>query len=248
MIEGNAPVEEKFKLIKSVGFQGVEINAPGGFDRDEVMKACDKTGIAVHGVCDSVHWKDCLSDPDAAVRARGVVGLKAALDDAQVMKASTVLLVPGRVTKEISYDDVWKRSREEIINVIPYAQEKNVKIAIEVVWNDFLTKPQQFVDYVDSFKTPTVGAYMDIGNVVKWSPPAEWVRALGPRILKLHIKGYSHQKKWVDIGEGDENWADVRQALAEAHYNGWATAEVKGGGEKELRDISERMNKVLGLA
>jgi hexulose-6-phosphate isomerase len=83
---------------------------------------------------------------------------------------------------------------------------------------------------------------------VKWSPPAEWVRALGPRILKLHIKGYSHQKKWVDIGEGDENWADVRQALAEAHYNGWATAEVKGGGEKELRDISERMNKVLGLA
>ncbi len=163
------------------------------------------------------------------------------------MGASTVLLVPGVVKNGVSYDECWSRSQEEIRKVIPDAEKANVKIAIEVVWNNFITKPDQFVEYVDAFKTPTVGAYMDIGNVVKWSPPAEWITALGPRILKLHVKGYSHQKQWVAIGDGDENWPDVRKALAGAKYEGWATAEVPGGAEKELRDISQRMDRVLGL-
>ena len=247
MIETKGSAEEKFNLIKSVGFQGVEINAPGGFDRNEVIKAAEKTGIIVHGVVDSDHWKDCLSDPDAAIRAKGVTALRAAIDDAHAMGASTVLLVPGRVTKDITYDEVWKRSHEEIEKVIPYAKEKGVKIAIEVVWNGFITKPNQFVEFVDSFNTPIVGAYFDIGNVVIWSPPAPWIDALGSRILKLHVKGYSLQKRWVDIGEGDEKWPDVRSALAKANYTGWATAEVKGGGEDVLRDISKRMDNVLGL-
>ena len=252
MIDIKGPMKEKLALIKSVGFEGLEINAPGDFDREEIIAAAKDAGITVHGVVDSVHWKDCLSDPSAEVRARGVEGLKKALDDAKAFGASTVLLVPGRVTKDISFDDVWSRSQAEIKKVIPDAEKAGVKIAIEVVWNDFLTKPEQMVKYVDELNSPgagagSVGAYFDIGNVVKWSPPAQWIDALGPRILKLHVKGYSHAKKWVKIGEGDENWPDVRAALARVGYKGWATAEVTGGGEAELRDISKRMDEVLGL-
>ena len=247
MIDVVATPEEKFDLIKSVGFEGVEINAPGNFNRDEIIKASEKTGITVHGVVDSVHWKETLSDPDAAVRAKGIDGLRAALENAKAMGASTVLLVPGVVKDGVTYDECWSRSQEEIRKVISDADQAKVKIAIEVVWNNFIKTPQQFVDYVDAFKTPTVGAYMDIGNVVKWSPPAEWITALGPRILKLHVKGYSHQKQWGAIGDGDANWPDVRKALADVHYQGWATAEVPGGGEKQLREISQRMDRVLGL-
>jgi hexulose-6-phosphate isomerase len=247
MIESPGSMMEKFALIKSLGFQGIEINAPGDFDSSEITSARDKTGITIHGVVDSVHWKQRLSDPDPQIRAAGMKGLKAALDDAKLFGASTVLLVPGRVTKDVSYEECWQRSQEELKKAIPWAQERGVKIAIEVVWNDFITKPEQFVKYIDQANSPWVGAYMDIGNVVKWSPPAEWIRALGPRILKLHVKGYSHKNKWVKIGEGDENWPDVRKALAAVGYQGWATAEVPGGGEKELRDISARMDRVLGL-
>ena len=247
MIEVKGPMKEKLALIKSVGFEGLEINAPGDFDRDEIIAAAKDAGITIHGVVDSVHWKDCLSDPSAEVRARGIEGLRKAIDDAKAFGASTVLLVPGRVTKDISFDDVWSRSQAEIRKVIPDAEKAGVKIAIEVVWNDFLTKPEQMVKYIDELNSPSVGAYFDIGNVVKWSPPAQWIDALGPRILKLHVKGYSHKKKWVKIGEGDENWPDVRAALARIGYKGWATAEVPGGGEAELRDISKRMDEVLGL-
>jgi len=134
--------------------------------------------------------------------------------------------------------------------MIPQAQDAGVKIAIEVVWNNFITKPEQMIQYVDQFDTPTVGTYFDISNMIKFGvPPADWIRALGPRLLKFDFKGYSKSKGWCGIGEGDENWPDVLKALKEVNYQGeFATAEVDGGGAKALKDISQRMDRILGLA
>jgi hexulose-6-phosphate isomerase len=78
-------------------------------------------------------------------------------------------------------------------------------------------------------------------------PPADWIRALGKRMLKFDFKGYSHKKQWVPIGEGDEDWPEILKALDEIGYHGWATAEVAGGGREELKDVADRMNRCLGL-
>ena len=245
-----ASVEDKFKLIESLGFEGLEVNSPSDLDRDEAARAQKKTGMKIHGVIDSVHWRMRLSDPNAGVRAKGVEALRTAIDDAKFYGADTVLLVPGKVTdpETENYQQCWSRSREEIRKVIPQATDAGVKIAIEVVWNDFITKPEQLIEYVDDFETPTVGAYFDCSNMIKYGvPPATWIRMLGKRMLKFDFKGYSHEKKWVPIGEGDENWPEILAALDDVEYRGWATSEVAGGGEKELREIADRMNRVLGL-
>src|SRR5207248_2327155 len=121
-------------------------------------------------------------------------------------------------------------------------------LGVEVVWNDFITKPEQLVQYVDDFKSPYVGAYFDCSNMIKYGvPSSEWVRKLGKRMLKFDFKGYSKTKQWVPIGEGDEDWPEIVKALGEIGYDGWATAEVNRGDEKYLRDVAERMDKVLGL-
>ena len=251
MIKIDGSVEDKFSLIKSLGFEGVEFEAPSSIDKEEAVRAQAKTGIVIHGVIDRDHWSIRLSDPDANVRAKAVDVLRAALKDAKYYGATTVLLVPGKVTnpQTENYDQVYSRSQEEIRKVIPQAEELGVKIAIEVVWNDFITKPEQLVQYVDDFKNPIVGAYFDVSNMLKYGrPAAEWIRLLGKRMLKFDFKAYSHEKKWaVAIGDGDENWPEVLKALDEIGYDGWATSEVSGGGEKELRDIAQRMNRVLGL-
>jgi len=252
MVKEGASVEDKFNLVKSLGFQGVEIDSPGGVNREEAVAAKKKTGVEIHGVIDSVHWDKRLSDPDPAVREIGLKALKTAIDDCKFYGATTVLLVPGKVSNEKTenYQQCWDRSAAEVRKAIPWAKDAGVKIAIETVWNNFITKPEQMIQYVDQFGTPTVGTYFDISNMIKFGvPPADWIRALGPRLLKFDFKGYSKSKGWCGIGEGDENWPDVLKALKEVNYQGeFATAEVDGGGAKALKDISQRMDRILGLA
>jgi L-ribulose-5-phosphate 3-epimerase len=240
-------IEEKFAAIKAAGFLGVEVDSPNSLNRDEVKAGAEKAGVKIHGVIDSVHWKDRLSDPDEAVRSRGLEALKTAIADAKFYGADTVLLVPGRVSDDTgeSYQQVWDRSTAEVKKAIPIAQDAGVKIGIEVVWNNFITKPEQLVQYVDQFNTPTVGAYFDVSNMIKYGvPPAQWIRALGNRMLKFDFKGYSKEKAWVKIGEGDEDWPEVHKALKEIGYTGWATAEVGAKDEAELKDVADRMTKI----
>ncbi len=261
MINLNGSNQEKLAMAKKVGFSGVEIDIPNSIDLDDLVRAKDATGVVIHGVIDSVHWRDTLSSPDEAVRAKGLAALKTALNAAKKVGADTVLLVPGVVNKEVTYEQCFQRSQAEVRKVLPLAEKLGVKIAIEVVWNNFLTKPEQLIEYVDTFESPWVGAYFDCSNMIKYGvPSAEWIRKLGKRMLKFDFKGYSIAKAkaakndgagfGVGIGDGDEDWPEVLKALDDVGYTrtiGWATAEVAGGGEKELRDVSERMDKIFGL-
>jgi L-ribulose-5-phosphate 3-epimerase len=247
MIRGGTPLD-KLQLVKKIGFLGVEIDSPSNIDLDELVKARDATGIVIHGSIDSTHWKDTLSSPDETVRAKGVKDLETAIRDAKKVGGDTALLVPGVVTRDVTYDQCYERSQKEIRKALPLAEKLGIKIAIEVVWNNFLTKPEQLIQFVDDLQSPFVGAYFDASNMIKYGvPPATWIRKLGKRMLKLDFKGYSKSKEWVPIGEGDEDWPDVLKACAEVGYNSWATAEVAGGGEKELQDVYNRMKKVLML-
>lgn len=256
MIKDGLTFREKFELIKSLGFEGVEMDSPSNINRDEARQAAAEAGIVIHGVVNSLHWQKRLSDPNPEIRAEGLAGLRTSLADAKFYGADTVLLVPGAVRdpKNENYEQVWSRSQEQIGKVLPEAKDLGVKIAIEVVWNMFITKPDQLVKYVDEFNDPTVGAYFDISNMIRFGfPPQDWIRALGKRMLKFDFKGYKHANfmnetnPWVKIGEGDEPWAHVHKALADVGYSGWATSEADGGGKAELKDIARRMNEVLNL-
>jgi L-ribulose-5-phosphate 3-epimerase len=256
MIAEGSDLTEKFKIAKRAGFVGVELDSPGPYSAEEVNAAKDATGMEVPGVVDSVHWRDTLSSPDAAVRAKGVAGLETALRDCKAFGGTSVLLVPAVVNKGVSYADAYERSQAEIRKVVPLAEELGVQIAFENVWNQFLLSPLEAARYVDDFASPAIGWHLDIGNIVNYGWPEHWIAALGPRVLKLDVKEFSRKKRndeglWkgfnVEIGEGDCGWPEVRTALDAIGYRGWAAAEVRGGDLARLTDIASRMDRVLNV-
>ena len=176
MVAGDATVLEKFRLLAKLGFDGVEVDSPSPLDPVEVIAARDETGLAIPGVVDSVHWKHPFSHGDAEVRAKGRKGLETALRDAKRFGADTVLLVPAVVNRSCSYDDAYRRSQEEIRKVLPLAASLEVKIALENVWNGFLLSPLEAARYVDEFESPWIGWHFDVGNIVNYGWPEQWVR------------------------------------------------------------------------
>lgn len=248
MIGTGGSILEKFQLMKELGYDGIELNSPQDIDRDACLAAEKETGMPIHGVVDSIHWNQRLSSPDENVRAEGLQGLLGALEDTHYYGGDSVLLVPGAVRgPDEQHDDVWNRSIVEIKKALPTASKLGVRILIENVWNGFCEKPEQLRDYIDEINSPWVGVYFDIGNVRKFGPSEDWIRMLGSRIVKLDVKDWGKSNGFCKIGDGDVNWAEVRKALDEIGFTGWATAEVGGGNKERLAEIAANMNKTLGL-
>ena len=256
MIKEELSILEKFKLVKSLGFDGVEMDSPNDLDDKEIVAARDEAGIIIPGVVNSKHWRSPLSHPDIAVREECTASMIDAFHKCKMYGGSTVLLVPAVVNDEVRYDQAWERSTAEIKKMLPVAKETGVKIAIENVWNNFLISPMEAARYIDQFDSDMIGWYMDIGNIVRYGWPHHWIKILGKRIIKVDIKDYSRKKQseegiWegfkVKLGEGDSDWKKVNQALAEVGYNGWGSAEVSGGDRVRLKEISERMDRLYAM-
>ena len=258
MIKGDGlSVMDKFKLAREAGFEGIEMPGPNDLEDKEVLAAQDATGLKIHSIMNMGHWKNPFSSPDPAVREAGMTGMKGALDKAAIYGAAAVLLVPGVVSKEVSYSFAYKQSQEEIRKLLPYAEEKGVKIGLENVWNNFLLSPLEMARYIDEFENPIIGAYFDCGNVARFGWPTHWIEALGERIVKVHVKAYSREVQnekgpWagfdIKMGdEGDVEWPEVVKALVAAGYVDWVTAEVSGGGKERLVDVKTRMDNILAM-
>ncbi|MEX0937967.1 MAG: TIM barrel protein [Pirellulales bacterium] len=249
MVRTPGPTLAQFKMLKELGYDGVEIDSPGGVDKEEAIAASRETGLPIEGVVNSTHWNVRHSDPDPAVRQQALENMKTAMRDAKRVGADSVLLVPGKVNDPLAenHDQVWERSITEIRKMLPLAEELQMKILIENVGNGFCTDPRQFARYIDEIDSPLVGVHFDIGNHIAHSPPADWIRILGRRIRKLDVKDRNKTTREMTlIGEGDADWPAVRQALEEVGYRGWVAAEVRGGDRERLADVVRRMNNVLG--
>ncbi len=242
MVTGDAPVEDKFRLLKDLGFDGVETRAKLDHKDRELVRsygrASEKTGLPIHGLIHS-------SNPDLA----------AAINQAKSLGATSILHVV-RYDKTIGYLKNYQETQAIIRRAIDQAEKQNVMILVENVWASYLIEPLGMARFLDELDSPMVGAYFDIGNVVRWGWPEHWLEVLGSRAKKLDVKEYDLDVAMNEgmrkgfakpLGEGSIDWAKVRKQLTAIDFHGWATAEVRGGDRDRLSDIANQMDRVLDL-
>ena len=197
MLPKAASYADRFAIGREAGFEAIEVGTIGEeAAAAEIREASQKTGLKVHSVMNAEHWRSPLSSSDPAVVDRSVKGMETSLKNAALWGAETVLLVPAVVDAGTSYRDAWTRSQRVIRErLMPMARDLKVVIAVEEVWNKFLLSPLEFARYVDEFESPWVRAYFDVGNVVLYGYPQDWIRTLGSRIVKVHLKDFSLDRK-----------------------------------------------------
>jgi L-ribulose-5-phosphate 3-epimerase len=250
-------VVERLRMAGEAGFDGVDFDEAGDYTPEQVRDAVRQSGVFVHNAINHAHWEKRLTSPNAEDRAQGRANIEHCLRVAHAAGGSGVLIVVGK-GEDGPPDVIEERCRQEIRKLLPLAASLGQPILVENVWNQMFyvhdgppdQSPDQFIKFVDSLNSPWVGMYFDIGNHWKYAQPAEWIRAFGRRCVKLDVKGFSRAKnKFVDITSADDDlpWAQVRKALDDIGYCGWATAEVGGGDVKRLTEVREQMQRAFGL-
>jgi L-ribulose-5-phosphate 3-epimerase len=244
---------DRFTMARNAGFEVVQApTTPDEHSANEIKSAADKASIRIDSVMNMDHWQYPVSSSDPAVVERSLAGMRTSLHNAKLWGSDAVLLVPAVVNPQTSYRDAWTRSQVQIRKLVPLATELRMVIAIEEVWNKFLLSPMEMDTYIREFRSPWIKAWFDVGNVLLYGYPQDWIRTLGKSIVKLHVKDFKRKEDgyaWVNLGDGDADWGEVRNALAEIGYAGSAIAELEGGDEAYLRDVSRRMDRlVLGRA
>jgi L-ribulose-5-phosphate 3-epimerase len=244
---------QRFAIAREAGFEAIEMQTVSQADvAAEIRQAATQTGVRIHSVMNTDHWQFPLSSGDPDVVKRSVAGMETSLRNAALWGADAVLLVPAVVDPSTSYRQAWDRSQRVITErLLPIAQELKVIIAVEEVWNKFLLSPLEFARYVDELQSPWVKAYFDVGNVVFYGYPQDWIRTLGSRIVKVHLKDFQLDRPngrfaWKNIGEGDIDWVEVRRSLEEINYRGYVTTEVAGGTPEYLKDLASRVDRFIG--
>ena len=249
MLPAKLSYAERMKLARDVGFEVVQApTTPDEHVAEEIKKAADGANIRIDSVMNMDHWKYPLSSGDAAVVEKSLAGMRTSLHNAKLWGSDTVLLVPAVVTPQTPYRDAWTRSQTQIRKLLPLAEELKIVIAIEEVWNKFLLSPLEMAKYIGEFQSPWIQAWFDVGNVVLYGYPQDWIRTLGKGIAKVHLKDFKRKKdgyEWVNLGDGDMDWEAVRAAFRDIGYAGSATVELEGGDEAYLRDVSRRVDRLL---
>jgi L-ribulose-5-phosphate 3-epimerase len=245
MLPTGLSLEERFQLAHDAGFEGVEAPPVSIEEAGKMRAAAEKAGVRLHSVIYG-GWDAPLSDPDPTVVERGRRDVEAALHCAQALGADNVLLVPAIVNARVRYVDAYQRSQRQVRTLIPLAERLKVTISIEEVWNNFLLSPLEFARYIDELASPFVHAYFDVGNVVAFGWPQDWIRTLGARIHRVHLKDFKRDtRQFVNLRDGDVDWPEVRRAFMEVGFHGYINCELSGGDEAYLRDVSSRVDKII---
>jgi len=262
-------LEQCFALACENGYDGIELNMledstqnpaltlNGKTDTPDsgwnaILKLSEKYRLPISSISTILHWKYPLTDSDPVKRQKGEDIVCQMIDAAKLLGCNTVLVVPGLVTKDVSYKTAYERSLEAFCKLKEYAEKAEIIIGIENVWNKFLLSPLEMAGFIDTINSTYVKAYFDAGNVLQYSYPEHWAEVLGERISKVHIKDFDvsigNISGFTNLLAGDMDWKPLINTLRAVGYDDYITAELspyKQYPEQLIKDTKHALDLIL---
>jgi hexulose-6-phosphate isomerase len=267
---GEYTIEQCLDKALAAGFSAVEPNfaldGELGIDTSDaevlaVKRMAADRGVELTSLSSGVYWGAPPTHDDPAVRQRAAQLIRRQLEMAALLGVGAILVVPGLVGAEfipgspvIQYDVAYGRALEFVCAAAPHASDCGVVIGVENVWNKLLLSPVEMRGFLDDCASPFVKAYFDVGNVMLYGYPEHWIRVLGERIVRVHVKDFKTSvgniNGFTDLLAGDVNFPEVVKALRDVGYNSYLTAEM--GGYKYYTDqivdnTSAAMDRILAM-
>ena len=230
-----------------IGYQGIELmlNGEGNLSltasEEELLSyrnIAKDAGISIPSLASGLYWHYSFTADDPLVREKAMQIAKKQIDAAKVLGADTVLILPGAVhvpflqgSPVIPYDIAYDRALHAMKELAPYAEANRITVAMETVWNGFLLSPLEMRSFVDEIASDYVKVYLDVGNVWHYGYPQQWIRILGKRIARIHVKGFKRSvgtlAGFCELKDGDVPYPDILQALREIGYDSYLTGEIE---------------------
>ena len=261
-LPGDWQPREILDTAKAAGFDGVELTFANegslhvNLTNDElraIRKHAESIGLELPSTYTGLNWQVRMTAADADERAHAARINERMLEIAHEIGANTLLVVPGVVDENTAYDDAYNRARDALGGLVPKARSLGVTIGVENVWNKFLLSPLEFARFVDEIDDPHVGAYFDVGNILAYGYPEQWIRILGKRIVKCHVKDFVVQRPggyFTTLLEGSVDWPAVRRAWQEIGYDDFVTVEIgpmRHNPALGARIMAESLDTIFGL-
>lgn len=256
IILGDWSLDDTLGMCQEAGYEALELVFGAGRDPhvdmsdDEirgVKKKCDEAGIEVTSAIAWYEDRGNLLSPEKPANEAGLKCLNRAIDIANVLDIGAILLHPGQLTVEGTYEEAWDRFMGMMKETAPYAQEKGVAVGIENVWNKFLLSPREVAEFVDAVGNDHIGVYLDTANMMFYGFPEHWIRGLGSRIKRVHFKDFVRKdRQFVPLMDGDTDWPTIVSLLREIGYDNSVIHEVSGDRAMQI-EMAKRMKQIVGM-
>jgi hexulose-6-phosphate isomerase len=246
--EGRKPLCQAMEDAKACGYEGLELAFGEGVLHPATPRAAcqqaradaSRLGVSLATMVSGHYWGCPLSATDPAQRKAAMEFTRRYIEIASWLGIKTILVIPGAVDVAwdpsipvTPYQQVWDNATASLKELLPFAADHEVTLALENVWNKFLLGPIEFKAFVDQFSSPYIGCYFDVGNVMINGYPQHWIEILGSRIAAVHVKNFRRDDCGGvlhgfgdDLLQGDVDFDAVKTALKKINYTGPITAEM----------------------
>ena len=237
----NYSITDAVSILAKMGFNGVDIwgGRPHVYRTDyseteliRLRKMIEQENLVVSSFMPAFYrYPHSLSSPNERVREDSIDYMLRCADNAEILGAKVLLVVPGRSLYGQGVDDAFNRLLDSINQVCIYSEQYELKLGIEPanrLITDLVVTYQDVLTITNKLNHPSLGVVLDTGHLfLNKENLIDVMDNLGQLILQYHVNDNDGEVQQNLIpGDGDFDFQNFLSILNNIGYSGFLSLEL----------------------